>query len=76
MTIFPNPTNGIVQFDVFDSNYDNYQVQVFNSLGQQIMQQDLTTSIDLVNQSAGVYFLRFIEKQTLAVGHYKLVLKK
>jgi len=76
LTVFPNPTNGTISIDLFDGNYDAYQISVFNTLGQQLKQQDLTPQMDLFNQTAGIYFLQFIHKETLAIGNYKLVLKK
>ncbi|MFK7982606.1 MAG: T9SS type A sorting domain-containing protein [Saprospiraceae bacterium] len=76
LAIFPNPTNGIISIDLFDGNYDAYQINVFNTLGQQLKQQDLTPQMDLSTQTAGIYFLQFIHKETLAIGNYKLVLKK
>jgi len=76
LNIFPNPTNGIINIDLFEGNYEDYQINVFNPLGQQLKQQDLTHQMDLRNQISGMYFLQFIHKETLAVGNYKLVLKK
>ena len=76
LDIYPNPTNGTINFDLFDGNYADYEISVFNTLGQQLMQQILTPRLDLTNQAAGIYFLQFIHKETLAVGNYKLVLER
>ncbi len=76
LAISPNPTNGIINFDLFKGNYGDYQISVFNTLGQQLKQQALTPQIDLANQISGIYFLQFVHKETLATGNYKLVLKK
>ena len=76
LAIYPNPTNGTINFDLFEGNYADYEINVFNTLGQQLIQQNLTPRMDLVNQTAGIYFLQFIHKETLAVGNYKLVLER
>jgi len=76
LDIYPNPTSGTINLDLFEGNYTDYEINVFNTLGQQLMQQDLTPRLDLTNQTAGIYFLQFIHKETLAVGNYKLVLEK
>lgn len=76
LNIFPNPTNGTINIDLFEGNYEDYQISIFNTLGQQLNQQVLTPRLDLVNQIPGIYFLQFVHKETLATGNYKLVLKK
>ncbi len=76
LNIFPNPTDGTVNIDLFEGNYEDYQISIFNTLGQQLNQQVLTTRLDLGSQIPGIYFLQFVHKETLATGNYKLVLKK
>lgn len=76
MSIYPNPTTGEVNVQLLAGNYQDYQVSVFNTLGQQIVQQTLPRQLDLSRQTAGIYFLQFIHKETLATGNYKLVLKR
>lgn len=76
LNVFPNPTDGHINIDLFDGNYSDYQISVFNPLGQQLIQQDLTARIDLSNQISGMYFLQFRHKNTQAIGNYKLMLKR
>ena len=76
LSVFPNPTNGSITIDLFDGNYEDYQISIFNTLGQQLIQQDLVSSIDLSKQLSGIYFLQFRHKETQAIGNYKLMLKK
>lgn len=76
MTIYPNPTTGTINVQLFDGNYADYQMQIFNALGQQIVAQPLSNQLDLSEQTDGIYFLQFVHKQTLKTGHYKVLVRK
>ena len=49
INMYPNPTKGIVNFDTF------IDIQVFNSLGEQIIQRNNVKSVDLSKFSKGIY---------------------
>ncbi len=76
LNVFPNPTTGEVNIQLFDGNYQDYQIRVFNTLGQQVKTQTLSPELHLNEQTPGIYFLQFINTKTLAAGNYKLVLKR
>ena len=76
LNIFPNPTTGDVNIQLFEGNYQDYQISVFNTLGQQVKAQTLSPELQLNEQTPGIYFLQFINTKTLATGNYKLVLKR
>ena len=46
----------MINIDLFDGNYDAYQINVFNALGQQVRQQDLTPQMDFSSYTSGIYF--------------------
>jgi hypothetical protein len=73
MNIFPNPSEGLVNIQLFEGNYENFEIQVFNTMGQQVQQQTLTNQLDLSKEVPGIYILQIIDKETLAAGNYKLV---
>ena len=73
MNIFPNPTNNKVHFQLHEGNFEDYQLIIFNSLGQNIWSQTLSPEIDLSEQIPGIYFLQFFNKKTQARGNYKLI---
>jgi len=57
--VYPNPTSGIFTFKSISTS--NVAVSVINLMGSTILNfttQDLTSTIDLSNQAAGVYFLQ------------------
>jgi len=76
MNIYPNPTTGAINVQLFEGNYEDYQISVFNTLGQQIVQQALQNQLDLSAQTSGIYFLQFIHQETLATGNHKIILKR
>ncbi|NRA12766.1 MAG: T9SS type A sorting domain-containing protein [Crocinitomicaceae bacterium] len=58
VTLYPNPTYGIVNVSTPSGSNLTYTVQ--NSVGQMIMQSELKgNEIDLSNQLGGIYFISF-----------------
>ncbi|QQS28462.1 MAG: DUF5011 domain-containing protein [Sphingobacteriales bacterium] len=65
ITIFPNPTKGIIQVNIADIP-GMAEVKVFNTTGQlvQFALADLgTLTLDLSNQASGLYFVEVITQQ-------------
>lgn len=59
ISIFPNPTNGILSFKNIK---EEYNVAVFNMLGQKVKDQTINTSansMDVSNLATGTYFIKF-----------------
>ena len=57
--LYPNPSRGRVFFDKMDPiDRVNWQVEVFNLLGQILKQGDLNEFIDLSNFEAGTYVVK------------------
>ena len=59
ITIFPNPTNGVITFKNIDQDYS---VAVFNMLGQKVKDQTINgtnNSMDVSNLATGTYFVKF-----------------
>jgi uncharacterized delta-60 repeat protein len=68
VSLYPNPTNGLVFFDNSETRFAN--VRVYNYLGQEVMPSlsitsDNNSSIDVSGLSIGVYFLKFEGEQQL-----------
>jgi photosystem II stability/assembly factor-like uncharacterized protein len=66
VTIFPNPTNGIV--NVISTGSIN-EVQILNTLGQVVHQSVITnqqTSINIQQLSNGIYFIKVLEGNKVA----------
>lgn len=59
ISIFPNPTNGIINFKNITQQYN---VAVFNMLGQKVKNQSIdatANTIDVSNLATGTYFIKF-----------------
>ncbi|WP_299438727.1 T9SS type A sorting domain-containing protein [uncultured Aquimarina sp.] len=64
--VFPNPTTGVVNFQ-FLENTNNYNISVINGSGKivkDINEIGVEKRIDLANLSNGLYFIKFINRQT------------
>lgn len=67
LSVYPNPTNGIVYFS------EQTTIQVTNALGQIIADRENVNSIDLSNQTTGVYFISFVGKNGEIIQRSKIV---
>jgi hypothetical protein len=61
-SVYPNPTTGVFRLDIQDASFLNNETNltVVNLLGEIVLSQDVdaaSTSLNLENQPAGVYFL-------------------
>jgi hypothetical protein len=55
-TVFPNPSSGI--FKIESGNVKNASLNVFNHLGEKVLQQQIDDEINLSNFPKGVYFVK------------------
>jgi len=63
LSVFPNPTNGIITLEFAGERLDAAFIEIFNSLGELIMQESFPASgqhtISLANHSNGLYIIRY-----------------
>lgn len=52
--LYPNPSTG----KIFTSSNKNYRIEVFNNLGQLIVEKQNTKSIDFSNYEKGIYLVK------------------
>ena len=60
---YPNPTSNFLEIK---TSATDFQVQLYNSLGQQLMEWNNATSINLSQLQSGIYFLTLKNKQGTA----------
>ncbi|MFI0427517.1 MAG: choice-of-anchor tandem repeat GloVer-containing protein [Flavobacterium sp.] len=75
ITIYPNPSNGLIKIET--QSITKLQIEVYNILGELITQQfslNQQTIIDLTNYSAGVYIVK-IHYNDNKIVHEKIVIK-
>lgn len=74
LTVFPNPNNGLFNIVYQVNNSKNFNVQVLNTLGQEVFSESLTNysglynrSIDLAKYSKGIYMVRVTDGNSFAI---------
>ena len=60
----PNPTTDILYIQLKNNNLEQYNVSIFNNVGQRILHQSLQPNLDVSNFAAGMYFLALTDKKT------------
>ena len=58
MRVYPNPSNGIIQYS-YNGNVTINTIEVYNLQGKQILKQKATTTIDISTVANGIYFVKF-----------------
>lgn len=74
--LFPNPSTGLVYVGLETANYDDYQYQLFNNVGQLVQEGVLNPQIELFDQAAGIYYLKIANLHNNQVLNRKLILIK
>jgi len=75
--VFPNPGNGVFNFQLGIRNYQSIGLQVYNIMGECIYTESgsSTSQIDLSNQPKGIYLYRFLSQQGELIQSGKLVIQ-
>ncbi len=76
VNIYPNPSTGQINFSLEESNYHDFQVAIFNNLGQAVSQGSLERSLDLSALPSGVYHVRLVNEKTGELFSERLILAK
>ena len=76
ITIYPNPSRGLINLEINDLNSTPDQINLFDLSGRFIQELPVSNStmesIDLSNLSKGTYFVQFVKGQQIAMK--KLIL--
>ena len=78
ISIYPNPTNGLVNIQL-NNNTGNFSYAVVNTVGQQVRQGNLehnNTSLDLSELTNGVYFMKITNTTNQHYMLKKIVISK
>lgn len=73
--IFPNPSHGIFEIKIQDSRVLDYNVLVFNVLGEKVLEKNFTgfrNNIHLSKNAKGIYFLEISSEK--GIYYEKLIL--
>jgi type IX secretion system substrate protein len=76
ITLYPNPTTGIINFDIRDKVVD-YEITAFNAVGQMLIRKQLVeNSIDLSAFENGIYYIQLKNLETNQFVTHKVVVFK
>jgi hypothetical protein len=69
-SIYPNPSNGLININFSTMSPDEVTIRVYNTVGQLVFYSEkifnnLQAIIDLHNQSHGIYFLEISSNQVI-----------
>ena len=68
--IYPNPSNGLFNIEILNSDYDSYTIRIFDVLGSLIFNTQMSGSgnvkqqIDLTKYPKGMYFVSIESENT------------
>lgn len=71
LTLYPNPTNGLVNFKTSENTRLN--IKVYNAFGKQITHFNDTYTIDISNLTSGLYFVKLFHPETLQTTTRKII---
>jgi Secretion system C-terminal sorting domain len=61
-TIQPNPCSDILSINSTTADFDTYNYNIINALGQNIQNGNLSNSLSVSHLPQGIYFLQFVNK--------------
>ena len=76
ITIFPNPTNGLVSIELEEKNYEQYSYTLFDAVGKRLDNRPLTNQLNISDLQNGIYFIKIINNKTSEVFNQKIILVK
>ncbi len=77
ITIYPNPASNwlTVELPLFNQ-YDDYQLSIFNQMGQLVVEQVLNRQINISNLQQGMYVIKITESATGRSQVFKQIVTK
>ncbi len=71
--LFPNPASNFVTIQSKDSNFANYEMKLYNTVGQLIRHETLTDQLDVHNLKDGIYFLTIMDTESKQTFNHKFI---
>lgn len=76
IALYPNPTSGELNIALKTGNYHDYELAIYNSFGQLVMQGALSQNVDLSAHANGIYFVNIINEKSGERVNSRIVLSK
>lgn len=74
LSIFPNPTAGLLNIEIKDENLYNFSYTIFNAVGKILSKNQLTNQLDISHLQNGVYFIKVTNDKTNEIINRKIIL--
>ncbi|MCP3932929.1 MAG: T9SS type A sorting domain-containing protein [Bacteroidetes bacterium] len=74
--IFPNPASDLLNIDLAEGNYQDYQLEIFNEVGQLLKSGALKRTFNVKSLHSGFYLLRVTNLQTRETRNERVVIVK
>jgi hypothetical protein len=75
--LYPNPTTGIINFDLKNNDIADYEISAFNTMGQLLMNKQLyKNQVDISVFGNGIYYIQLKNVETNQFATYKVVVFK
>lgn len=68
ISVFPNPTKGIINFAINTTNIQSLEIVIFNSLGQTVGQFQMNSNnlkVNVNHLNKGIYYYNLIDKKSI-----------
>ena len=76
MEVYPNPTNDRLFFNLKNGSFQDYEIILFNSVGQSVLRTRLDNQLSLSNFPNGMYFAKIRNTITNELRTHKFILNK
>ena len=63
-SVYPNPSSDVINFNLQNENFEDYQIKIFNNLGQLVFDDNFAQQIDIQHFIKGIYFAKIQHKRT------------
>ncbi len=73
ITVYPNPVTDQLNFKIENGEHSDYEINIFNNLGQSFYSGKLTRQIDTQQFMAGIYFAKVINRKTFETQFVQFV---
>jgi serine protease AprX len=68
VNLYPNPTHSVLNFDINNKNLN--KIEVLNTNGQPVLEQENTTQINISHLPKGLYFARIFLDKTIFIKSF------
>jgi hypothetical protein len=77
ITLYPNPSKGLITLEYDQQKNNNLSVEVYNVLGKKVYATLLTTStINLSSLQNGIYLIKVLNFSGVSIASHRLILQK